>query len=368
MGDEACDVAVVGAGIVGLACALEAADRGASVVVCERDDRAIGASVRNFGHGFVTGQEGDAFEAALVARERWIELGERAGFEVSRDGTVLVARHADELAVCEELAADGRRAATVLSRDEVLGRVPVQADGVIGGLHCSLDLRVDPRTAVAALARLVDVRFGTQVQAVEDTTLRTPHGAIEAAQVVVCPGADLDGLFPEVFEREGVSRVALQMLTVAALPGLRVAPALLTGLSLLRYAAFASCPGLAAVRARVEAERPELVEAGIHLIVTQRPTGELIVGDTHDYARTPSPFRREALDELVLDEARRLLGAELRVLERWQGVYPHAPGRDFLVAEPQAGVRVVAVTAGIGMTTAFGLARHVFDTTKEIHA
>src|SRR5262249_42608456 len=74
------DVCVVGAGIVGLAHALEARKRGLRVAVLERDARAVGASVRNFGHGIVCAMDdGEAFEFALAARERWLELGARAG-------------------------------------------------------------------------------------------------------------------------------------------------------------------------------------------------------------------------------------------------------------------------------------------------
>ncbi|WP_375268643.1 FAD-dependent oxidoreductase, partial [Phenylobacterium sp.] len=49
------DLAVVGAGIVGLACALAAARRGRSGVVLDRDAQANGAAVRNFGFVTVTG-------------------------------------------------------------------------------------------------------------------------------------------------------------------------------------------------------------------------------------------------------------------------------------------------------------------------
>jgi len=43
------DLAVVGAGIIGLATALAAVRRGLRVVVVDRDAQANGASVRNFG-------------------------------------------------------------------------------------------------------------------------------------------------------------------------------------------------------------------------------------------------------------------------------------------------------------------------------
>ena len=62
------DLAVVGAGILGLAHALAAARRGKRVVVIDRDAQANGASVRNFGFVTVTGQERGARVAARHAR------------------------------------------------------------------------------------------------------------------------------------------------------------------------------------------------------------------------------------------------------------------------------------------------------------
>jgi hypothetical protein len=86
-----------------------------------------------------------------------------------------------------------------------------------------------------------------------------------------------------------------------------------------------------------------------------------VVGDTHHRDTTLDAFKPEALDDLLLAEAARLLGVErLAVRERWLGVYASAPA-EFLVAAPHPGVRVVSVTSGIGMTTALGLAPEVLD-------
>ena len=50
----------------------------------------------------------------------------------------------------------------------------------------------------------------------------------------------------------------------------------------------------------------------------------------------------------------RLLGGPLTVRQRWLGEYASAPA-PFLVTETAPGVTAVAVTSGIGMTTALGL-------------
>src|SRR5262249_15006366 len=100
------DLVVVGAGVVGLAHAIEAHARGLSVVVVERDARAVGASVRNFGHIGTTLQGGEAAAYAATARERWLSLAPKAGFEVLEVGTVVVARNEAELAVLREFAGE----------------------------------------------------------------------------------------------------------------------------------------------------------------------------------------------------------------------------------------------------------------------
>lgn len=364
------DVCIVGAGIVGLAHAFEARARGLSVVVLERGDRAVGASVRNFGHVVVSAMaDGPALECALAARERWMSLGQRAGLEVVTSGTLIVARAQDELETLAGVAADPRRGARMITPAEVAELAPIPIEGLVGGLHAELDLRVDPRRAVAALAELLaadpgaQVVWGATVHDVDPGCVRHHGGTVRAPLVIVCPGPDLDRLGPELMPRRpGITQCKLQMLRVRAPEGRRYRPALMTGLSLVRYPGFSAHPAAERLRTRLVADHPDLLAAGVHLIITQLPDGDLVLGDTHAYADTVSPFGDEQLDELVLGEARRLLGADhLTVRQRWHGVYPSGPGEPFLVEQPLPGVALVEVVSGIGMTTALGLAPRTFD-------
>ncbi len=77
------DLIVVGAGIVGLAHAYTAAQRGLKVCVVERDAACVGASIRNFGFITVTGQApGDTWRRAMHAREVWQQIAPYAGIDI----------------------------------------------------------------------------------------------------------------------------------------------------------------------------------------------------------------------------------------------------------------------------------------------
>ena len=115
------DLAIVGAGIVGLAHALAAVRLGKRVVVIDRDAQANGASIRNFGFITVTGQQaGDCWRRALRSRDLWVEIAPRAGVEIVKNGlsawqapeamAVLDAFHQTSMGDGCELLAPPRRA------------------------------------------------------------------------------------------------------------------------------------------------------------------------------------------------------------------------------------------------------------------
>jgi FAD dependent oxidoreductase TIGR03364 len=366
------DVLVVGAGIVGLAHACAAVSRGLSVTIIDRDARAVGASIRNFGHCCVTAQSGELLEMALVARANWLEYSAKAGFFSIESGALAVARSATELAVLEELSESREPGQVVL-----LGAKATRAHlgeyagkGVLGGAMLRDDVRVDPREAARSLARWLAKQAGvtflwqtSYLGTDEDGGARTSRGTVRAERTILCVGHDLDYLFPQVAASAQIERCALQMMRVEAPKSLVLRPAVLTGTSMLRYPAFAETTAAAVLKKELTAERPELLEIGANVMFAQRPNGTLIVGDSHRYAETMDPFQAEKVSRILLDEIAGLLGVpELKVKERWQGVYASSPKQPFLIEAVAPGVTAAIVTSGVGMTISFGLAEKTFET------
>ena len=155
MNDAVYDLAVVGAGICGLAHALAAANRGKRVVVVDRDAQANGASVRNFGFVTVTGQqEGECWRRALRSRDVWAEVAPLAGIDILQRGLLTVARRPEARAVLEEFSATGMgRDCLLLEPAEVAARYDGLRTGEIAGALLSPhEVRVESRDAIPRLA------------------------------------------------------------------------------------------------------------------------------------------------------------------------------------------------------------------------
>jgi FAD dependent oxidoreductase TIGR03364 len=363
------DVAIVGAGIVGLAHALAARRRGFSVVVIDREARPIGASIRNFGFVTVTGQRrGETWARARRSAEVWDEIAPRAGIAIEHRGLVLLARRPEAQAVLEAFCVtEMGEACALLTAAEVAERFPdLKPESLCAALQSPHDLRVESRTAIPKLITWlasigVTFRFSTAVRAIAAPVVETARGEeVRAETILVCPGDDLATLFPDLIAAHGVTRCVLQMLRLES-PGWRLPGAVMSDLSLVRYRGYADLAESAPLRARLEADQADALTHGVHLIVVQSEDGSLVVGDSHHYAASPEPFAARAVEQIILREAQDTLGCAPAVRDRWIGTYGSAD-RDMFRASPAPNVHMVMVTSGTGASTAFGIAEETFAT------
>jgi D-hydroxyproline dehydrogenase subunit beta len=363
------DVAIVGAGIVGLAHAYLAAKSGRKVAVFERNPAAVGASVRNFGMIWPIGQPaGPLHEMALRSREIWLEVLEQAQLPFSPTGSLHVAYREDEAALGREFSEKapslGYECAWLTPQETLERSRAVRTENLQGALWSATELTVDPRQVTAGLPKFLTERYGTQfsfntaVRRVETSLLETGDERWEPDSIIVASGDDFQTLFPEYFRESGVTRCKLQMMRTVAQPrGWSLGPSLAFGLTFKHYPTFQVCSSLQALQDRIARETPEFEEWGIHVMVSQNSAGELTIGDSHEYGLAVDAFDKPAVNRMILDYARRYLRVPtLEIAQHWHGVYAKHPRRAYLSGAPVEGVRVVTVTSGIGMTMSFGIA------------
>ncbi|MHC5350815.1 TIGR03364 family FAD-dependent oxidoreductase [Metapseudomonas furukawaii] len=355
------EVAIVGAGILGLSHAYAAARRGLKVSVFERSATPLGASVRNFGQALVTGQPpGPMFALARDSRALWSAWAEAAGFHIRRNGSLLLARTRaeEELleAFCEVRAPEHGYRVELLRGDALHDLYRGQFSHHRAALLGLDDQQVYSREAIPALVDYlrrehgVQFHFSTLVRDIEPGLIHSTAGRCRAEQIVLCSGHDYQTLLAEQIAALHPQVCRLQMLRVRPERDFGLDQAVLTGLSCVHYGAFSDLPEAEAIREQIREQQPELEEHGIHLLVSPTPRGELIIGDSHHYGADASPFNAEAVDEILLGLAEQTLGTRLAVVERWQGVYGARGPGPFSVLKAAPGVTAVLMHSGVGMS------------------
>ena len=363
------DVAIVGAGICGLAHALAAARLGKRVVVIDRDAQANGASVRNFGFITVTGQQrGDCWRRARRSREIWAEIAGTAKIPVLQRGLLMLARRPEAREVLEEFCGDemGAECKLVEPKDIESYWQGLRTGEFAAALYSPHEIRVESREAIPRLAAYLSERFGvtflreTVVHSAAPPRLETSRGAVEAEAVIACPGDDFHTLHPDRIAAYGLTRCKLHMMRLAPERFDERLPAVMSDLGMIRYLGYSELPAAEALRKRLQAEQGEHIANGVHLIVVRSADNSLVVGDSHHYAATPDPFAPTQVDDLILDEYARVFAGPLpQVVERWTGTYASARDRLMLVDKPADALRIVLITSGTGASTSFAIAEEV---------
>ncbi|MFD7940368.1 NAD(P)/FAD-dependent oxidoreductase [Streptomyces sp. NPDC059755] len=217
------DVVVVGAGMVGAACALYAARAGLDVILVDRGPVAGGTTGAGEGNLLVSDKEpGPELQLALLSAKLWGALAQEMGAAVEYEpkGGLVVASTPASLTALAELAA-GQRAAGVsavqVGSDQLHELEPYLARGLAGGVLYPQDAQVMPTLAAAHLVRASGARLQTGrtvTQVLLDTAgavrgVRTDRGDILAPAVVNAAGtwgsavAALAGVRLPVLPRRG---------------------------------------------------------------------------------------------------------------------------------------------------------------------
>ncbi|AIR96315.1 oxidoreductase [Streptomyces glaucescens] len=198
---------IVGAGVVGAACAYYATHAGLSVTVVDRGPVAGGTTGAGEGNLLVSDKEpGPELELALLSTRLWRELA--AGLppedavEHELKGGLVVASDETARTALRAFAARQRAAGVTAHEvppDELPALEPRLAPGLAGGHHYPQDAQVQPARAAAALLRAARrrgarIRLGEEVTAILTGTtgavrgIRTPRGEIHAPAVVNAAG------------------------------------------------------------------------------------------------------------------------------------------------------------------------------------
>lgn len=358
------DILVVGAGIVGAACALEFARAGLKVVVIDRGVIGGGATAAGMGHIVVMDDSEAQFALTNFSRQLWQELARtfletqtatptatapRTAVEFERCGTLWVAADDQELAeVRRKQAFYSARGVGVEVLDEAAlhEAEPNLRRGLVGGLRVPDDAVIYP--PAAALLLLTEARrLGTEVYTGCEVRALGPDGTATLA----------DG-----------SRYSGGLVVNAA--GC-ASPALTAGLPVRRRKGHLVItdrhPGFV---------RHQLVELGylksahsvsadsVAFNIQPRQTGQMLIGSSRQFDAEGSEVNHDIVRRM-LDRAVEYLPTldRLQAIRVWTGHRAATPDKLPLIGPSLASDRLWLATGheGLGITTSLGTARLLAD-------
>jgi len=349
MSSEHADAIVIGAGIVGAACARELARAGVRVTVLESSFAGGGTTAAGMGH--LVAMDDSPAQLALTGESvrLWHELRSALGAAVEYDpcGTIWVAEDAEQLAAVEVKAETYRAhglGCELLTADRLRSLEPNLRSGLAGGLLVSGDaVLYPPRAALALLddarAHGAVIREHCRVLEIFPRGVRTTTGELHAAIVVNAAGAQ----------------------GAALTPALPIVPR----------------KGHLAITDRAEGFcRHQLVELGYlasaHLMTSEsvafnvqpRTTGQVLIGSSRELVGWKEGVNHGILRRM-LERATRFMPAlaRLTVVRTWTGFRPATPDKLPLIGrwDPVDGLWIAAGHEGLGITTSLGTAKLMAD-------
>lgn len=337
------DVIVIGAGIVGAACAYELAKQGRRVTVL--DAHMGGATAAGMGHLVIM----DDLEPELKLSHWSVNLWHALGPKLSDDcayrqiPTLWLASSLEEMHIAEEkyqrLTTQGVRC-QLRSASEIQQLEPHLKQGLYGGLEVLDDgILYAPCTAAWFLKQYpkkIRVRH-TKVIAVEENRVQLSNGTwLSANYIVVANGIHATDLFPELPIEPKKGHLAI----TDRYPEIKVKHTLVA----LAYAASTQATSGISVACNIQ----------------PRPTGQLFIGSSRQFNTVDPTVEPEVLIR-ILKEAIDYFPAlaELNVIRTWTGFRAASPdGIPIIGQHPTYKSVFLAVGhEGLGVTTATGTAQ-----------
>src|ERR1051325_1711330 len=190
MSSKAYDVVVIGAGIVGAACAAECAREGLSVAIVEAGIIGGGATAAGMGHLVVRDDSEAQFALTRYSQQLWDEMRLPPEVEYDACGTIWIAADDEEMAEARRKAkfySDRGVRVEVLDAQSLAEAEPNLRPGLVGGLRVPGDSVIYPPCAARFLVESsgADLFLGVPVETVTAEGVRLRDGALISAGVIV---------------------------------------------------------------------------------------------------------------------------------------------------------------------------------------
>jgi glycine/D-amino acid oxidase-like deaminating enzyme len=216
MSSKTYDAIIIGAGIVGSACAAECAREGMSVAIVEAGIVGGGATAAGMGHLVVMDDSEAQFALTRYSQRLWDEISDELPREVEHDacGTIWIAADDEEMAEArrkEKFYADRGVKTEILDAHSLADAEPNLRPGLIGGLRVPGDSVIYPPCAAQffvdqATSKGAELFLGAAVESITTDGVRMRDGtSINAGLVVNSAGSFSPTLTPglEVKKRKG---------------------------------------------------------------------------------------------------------------------------------------------------------------------
>jgi glycine/D-amino acid oxidase-like deaminating enzyme len=347
---ETCEAIVVGAGIVGAACADELARRGLQVVIVDRDIVGGGATAAGMGHIVVMDDSEAQFALTRYSQQLWQELKPELPEDVEYEqcGTIWVAADEEEIAeVSRKHECYGKQGVPteVLEPRRLKHLEPNLRDGMAGGLLVPEDGVLYPPCAARflierALGHGAKLRLGASVLQIGQGRVRLTDSLEITAEIIVnAAGTSAPELTPgiEVKQRKG------HLLITDRYPGFLRHQ--LVELGYLKSAHSVSSDSVA-------------------FNVQPRRTGQILIGSSRQYGAQDNDVDQGILARM-LRRAQQYMPAlgPMSAVRTWTGFRAATPDKLPLIGPWPADRSLFLATGheGLGITTSLGTARILAD-------